>query len=174
MTLTNEHSGAIAQLYQTYHHPLLMHLLRLVGNRETAEDLCQETFVRALSHWPQHDPMAHVGAWLYRIATNVAYDHLRRRRRVGFVALDQVGTPASSEPEIAARLDRTAAIEQALAKIPHIYRLPLLLACYADHNTDEIASVLGCSCGTVRTRLHRARSRFREAYQEHHEERGLE
>ena len=174
MKLTNEHSGAIAQLYQTYQHPLLIHLLRMVGNHEIAEDLCQETFIRGLRHWPRRDSTASVGAWLYRIATNVAYDHLRRRRRVGFVALDQISAPASSEPEIAARLDRAAAIEQALAQIPHIYRLPLLLACYANHNTEEIARVLGCSCGTVRTRLHRARTRFREAYQAHHEERAAE
>ncbi|MCG8347221.1 MAG: RNA polymerase sigma factor [Chloroflexales bacterium] len=170
----NEQNGVIAQLYQTCHYPLLMHLLRLISNREIAEDLCQETFVRALRHWSQRDPTASAKAWLYRIATNVAYDHLRRRRRIDFVALDQVDVPASNELEIVARLDRTAAVGQALAKMSPAYRLPLLLACYADRDTAEISHVLGCSRGTVRMRLCRARAQFREVYQAHHEERGLE
>src|SRR5262249_6202405 len=75
------HSGAYMELlYEEYQRPVLAYLTRLVSDRETAEDLCQETFIKAMRGWEGRDSSASVGAWLYRIATNTAYDYLRRRR----------------------------------------------------------------------------------------------
>ena len=70
-------SATVESLYEAYHGPVLAHLTRLVDDRSTAEDLCQETFLKALRGWARHDPAASPVAWLYRIATNTAYDHLR-------------------------------------------------------------------------------------------------
>lgn len=79
---------AIEQLYGEYHGPILRHLERMVRDRETAEDLCHEAFIKALRHWDDLDNAAGARGWLYRIATNTAYDYLRRQRRIAMTPLD--------------------------------------------------------------------------------------
>ena len=63
---------AIEQLYHEYREPILRYLERLIGEREAAEDLTDETFLKAVRHWEQHDPAASAKSWLYRIARNTA------------------------------------------------------------------------------------------------------
>src|SRR5688500_18305919 len=87
----------IEQLYQDHRQPILRYLDRLVSDRETAEDLCHETFTKALRHWKELEQVAVARSWLYRIATNTAYDYLRRRRRVAI-------TPLTDEHEAASAL----------------------------------------------------------------------
>src|SRR3954465_8134236 len=77
----------IEQLYNAHPLPLRRYLDRLVHDRETAEDLCHETFIKALRHWSDLDQTTGGRSWLYRIATNPAYDHLRRQRRVAITPL---------------------------------------------------------------------------------------
>src|SRR5213593_2645091 len=80
MTESRMHLGAYVELpYEEYQRPVLAYLTRLVSDREAAEDLCQETFIKAMRGWEGRDPSASVAAWIYRIATNTAYDYLRRR-----------------------------------------------------------------------------------------------
>jgi RNA polymerase sigma-70 factor (ECF subfamily) len=149
-------------LYQEYHSRLLAHLTRLVHDRATAEDLCQDSFLKAMRNWDGRDTSASVSAWLYRIATNTAYDYLRRGRRLRFLPLaeEDPAEPTTSEPLYDERED----IQRALAQLPPTYRLPLLMHSYEGRSTSEIAKALGCSTGAVKTRLFRARERFRQAY----------
>ena len=147
-------------LFQRYHRPILVHLARLVGDQATAEDLSQDTFARALRGWPQGEPPANTGAWLYRIATNAAYDHLRRRRRIQFAPLqaaDGAGGPPCHD-------DGRDEVRAALAALPERYRVPLLMHTLDGYSLDEIASALGCTSAAVKMRLFRARAHFREAY----------
>src|SRR5262245_34086262 len=96
---TIDESHAVERLYDEYRRPLLAYLGRLVGDREAAEDLCQETFLKALRCWARHDPAASPVAWLYRIATNSAYDYLRRRRRAALAPLVELDAlPAANGP----------------------------------------------------------------------------
>ena len=88
-------SSTVEALYATYHGPVLTHLKRLVDDQATAEDLCQETFLKVLRAWESGAPIVNVSAWLYRIATNTAYDHLRRRRCIHFTPLSEA-LPAPS------------------------------------------------------------------------------
>jgi RNA polymerase sigma-70 factor (ECF subfamily) len=150
-------------LYQQYRRPVLMHLLRLIGEPETAEDLCQETFLKAIRGWERRDPTASLTAWLYRIATNTAYDHLRRRRRISFTPLVDGDDAGDFTTEI--RYDEQEPVLSALAQLPAIYRNLLVLHSYQGCSTQEIAAALGSSDGAVRTRLFRARERFRDVYQ---------
>lgn len=166
ITENRTHAGAyIEMLYEEYQRPILSHLTRLVGDRETAEDLCQETFIKALRAWEGRDPTASVAAWLYRIATNTAYDHLRRRRRIRFTTLLDADQPPTGEHSMESRLDEREPVQNALAQLPAMYRLPLLLHSCEGHSTQEIADALGCSNSAVKTRLFRARDRFRQIYQ---------
>lgn len=155
----------IACLYEDYGGAILAHLRRLVSDREAAEDLCQETFIKALRSWNGRDPQGSMTAWLYRIATNTAYDYLRRRQRIRFTPLDATpgfDIPISGESQI----DEQEPVRCALAQLPPIYRLPLVMHSCDGHTTHEIAQTLGCSNSAVKTRLFRARERFREVYQQ--------
>ena len=87
----------VESLYAAYRGPLLAHLTRLVDDRATAEDLCQETFLKVLRAWETGAPIVNVSAWVYRIATNTAYDHLRRRRCIHFTSLrESIQTPSGA------------------------------------------------------------------------------
>ncbi len=156
-------TGSVEQLYELYQRPLLAYLKRLVSDQEAAEDLCQETFIKALRNWTQHDTAANVVAWLYRIATNRAYDYLRRRRRLRFTRLIEVEAFPSRAGAPDARLAEGEPVRAALAQMPPQYRVPLLLI-NQGHSTEEIAAALGCSSVAVKMRLFRARERFRQVY----------
>lgn len=158
-------SAHITLLYETYQRPLLAYLTRLVSDRETAEDLCQETFIKALRGWDARDPQASVTAWLYRIATNTAYDFLRRRRRIRFTALSDGDPTPHGDPSLDEWMGERDPIQRALAELPPMYRVPLVLHSCDGHSTQEIATAMGCSNSAIKTRLFRARERFREVYQ---------
>ena len=164
-TESRRHGAPIELLYEEHQRALLSYLTRLVSDREAAEDLCQETFIKALRAWPQRDPAASVGAWLYRIATNTAYDYLRRRRRIRFMPLMDSEPQPSGGHSMESRLDEGEPVLRALEQLPSMYRLPLVLHSCDGHSTQEIADVLGCSNSAVKTRLFRARERFRQVYQ---------
>jgi RNA polymerase sigma-70 factor, ECF subfamily len=153
---------AIEQLYDEYHRPILRYLERIVGQRETAEDLCQETFFKALRYWEQHDPAASVRSWLYRIATNTAYDHLRRERRARMVPLlhDDTAFLISQEPHV----DDADPVWTALQRIPETFRVPLMLHSWAGYPLKDIAAALGSNVATIKTRVHRGRAHFRQLY----------
>lgn len=153
-------------LYRDLYQPVLAYLTRMVSDREAAEDLCQETFIKALRGWESHDADASVTSWLYRIATNTAYDYLRRRRRIRFTTLpeDDRTEPADGR-SMELRLDEQEPVRTALAQLPEMYRLPLVLHSLEGRSTQEIAATLGCSNSAVKTRLFRARERFRAVYQ---------
>ena len=156
-----EVSTTIDELFERYQRPILTHLTRLVGDQPTAEDLCQETFARALRAWPKTNPPTNRSAWLYRIATNAAYDHLRRRRRIHFAPLHAADGATAEEH---APNDERERVQAALADVPEHYRIPLVLHACAGYSMDEIAVRLGCTSAAVKMRLFRARARFREAY----------
>jgi RNA polymerase sigma-70 factor (ECF subfamily) len=152
------------QLYEAYHRPLLRYLERLVHQRETAEDLCQEAFIKALRHWDDRDASLSTRGWLYCIATNTAFDYLRQQRRVKRVLT--AGDPAElpSEPAFAAHVDERETVRTVLRRIPTHYRLPLVLHLYAGYKLKTIATVLGCNINTIKTRVHRGRAQFRQIY----------
>lgn len=157
--------GGIEPLYADYRRPVLAYLTRLVGDREAAEDLCQETFIKAMRGWDGRDPSASAVSWLYRIATNTAYDYLRRQRRIRFTPLLDAEDSAGETIALGSRLDEREPVLRALEQIPAMYRLPLVLHSYEGRSTQEIADSLGVSNSAIKTRLFRARERFRQVYQ---------
>ena len=153
-------------LWQTYEGRVFHYLLRLTGQRETAEDLTQETFIRALQavrRDPNQIGEASHKAWLFQVATNLARDHLRRRRlirwlpfqpeRHGEIAGD--ATDGLAEQELVGR---------ALRQLPPETAAILLLKDAEGFTAREIAEMLGEPFEAVRKRLARARERFRLEY----------
>ena len=155
---------AIVRLYADYAPTILRHLERLTQSHETAEDLTQETFIKALRSWGQLASGDNVRAWLFRIATNTAYDEFRRRRLRATTPLTDVHADTLAAERGESTLAEAEPIWAALQRLPARYRVPLLLQGYAGYPLSEIARTLGWKEGTVKSRLHRARAQFQKLY----------
>jgi RNA polymerase sigma-70 factor (ECF subfamily) len=151
-------------LFASYQRPLLNYLYRLVGDSARAEELCQETFTRAYRARRSLEQVQNARAWLYRIATNAARDHLRRRRLLAWLPLfDDDPVLSVEDPE--ADASETQAVRSALLKLGPDLRAPLVLYTCQELSTQEIAAILGISREAVKQRLVRARLRFKQVYE---------
>jgi len=161
-----------ADVFHEYQGPIYNYLLRMTQNQAEAEDLTQETFVRAHRSLSTFRGEASLSTWLYRIATNVSLDHFRRRTtRQNRTALppekiefyeDRDSVPSSPE-QLAACSEMSACVQEFVQYLPPDYRTVLVLKDLQGLKNHEIAEVLGCSLATVKIRLHRARTKLREA-----------
>lgn len=157
-----EDASDAAALFQTYRDKIHRYILRMVKNPAEAEDLTQETFLRAYRRRDSlGDPKA-VRGWLYRIATNVCLDRLRQRRPL--VSIDseegagQLEAAVSTSPsglEVTERNETSACVQRCLDFLPDTYRAAILLHEAHSLTAVEIADLLGVKVGTVKMRLHR-------------------
>jgi RNA polymerase sigma-70 factor, ECF subfamily len=140
----------------------------LVGSREEAEDLVQDTYARAFRSWQQFTPGTNLRAWLLRILTNLNIDRARRQQRrpetqpleEGDYFLynrleEQAGQPLEEE-EVVERLSQHDIVD-ALTAVPHNFRDVLVLVDIGDFSYQDAAQILDIPVGTVMSRLHRAR-----------------
>ncbi len=163
--LAHDEKARLEALYLAYQQPILNYLYRLIGDGAHAEELCQEVFARAYRARSSLSQVKNMRAWLYRIATNAARDHLRRRRLLSWLPLfDEDPALCVEGPESAAL--ETHAVQQALLKLDPDLRAPLVLYTCQELSTQEIADVLNISRDAVKQRLVRARRRFKELYQD--------
>jgi len=164
-------STASGELVRRYGDSLLGYLTRICGNREQAEELFQETFRRVHEkactfRGPQFK------SWLYTIATRVAMDGFRRAKRVRVISLNQkldcdgencqelgavaVADSCHDPSDEVIKAEQKEQLRQALESLPAKQRLTLVLAYYQGLSYREVAEVLGCSIGTVKTQMYRA------------------
>ncbi len=136
--------------------------LGFVRRRGEAEDLAQETYLRALRRVRELRDETRLKPWLCRIARNACLDHLRRARLRRFVGLSEAKEPrAAATPETLLQdEERYRALREAIASMPRGLRDVLVLREYGDLGYQEIADALGIETGTVMSRLHRARARL--------------
>lgn len=151
-------------LFETYHDRIYCYLLHMVKNPAEAEDLTQETFLRAHRHADALRDSQAVRGWLYRIATHACLDRFRQRQPQ--VSLDneeggeRVNAAVSKAPsalEIAERKETSACVQRCLDFLPDKYRAVILLHEAHSLTAPEIAELLGVRVTTVKIRLHRAR-----------------
>ncbi len=164
MEPTATHATAIEQLYHAYHQPLHRYLAHLVHDSATAEDLCHETFIKVLRHREHLDTLTNVSGWLFCIAKHTAYDHLRQQRRGRTTTLTDTHATQLATPAMGMLPDAAEPVWQALRRLPEHERIPLVLQSWAGYSLEEIASVLGCTVTTIKSRMHRARVHFRQVY----------
>lgn len=168
--------AAYRELVRRYERPLFSLLYRMVRDRELAEDLAQETFVKALNAIDSYRPEFKFSSWIFKIANNAAIDHLRRRE---LDTLSLEGSPHAETPEAIeatalqigdrqeSPLDEVEArelggeIETAIARLRPEYRSCILLRHVEGRAYEEIAEILGLPLGTVKTYIHRARNELR-------------
>lgn len=157
---TQDHR-AFGALVDGQYEPVRRYITRLVGDVEVAAELAQETFLRAYQALPGLADDSNVGAWLFRIATNLSRQHLRRRRLICWSRLEAHHAPSRSLEDDVARRDR---VRRALARLPLDQRMCLLLYAWTGYTCAEIGGITGKSTAAVRMCLVRARRRFRAAY----------
>jgi RNA polymerase sigma-70 factor (ECF subfamily) len=157
-------------LYPAHRGRLVAALSRLVEPAQ-AEDLAQETLLRALSAVDGFRGEAALGTWLHRIAVNLAYDHLRRKDALPVVPTDEEdAAEPDAAPSAEEGLDQRQmgrCVDEVLTTLPPQYRDVLLKADVLDHTAAEIACVTGISTGNAKIRLHRARRAMKAALEAH-------
>ena len=151
-------------LFEAYHDRIYRYVLGIVRNPAEAEDLTQDTFLRAYRYGDSlRDPEA-VRGWLYRIATHVCLDRLRHRKPP--LSLDSgeeehrlkpLVSEAPSPLDISERKETSACVQRCLDFLPDKYRVVILLHEAHSLTAPEIADLLGVTLATVKIRLHRAR-----------------
>jgi len=176
--LAGGHDAALNDLMERHATAVFRFLCRMLNNEVDANDLAQETFVKALNAIESYRPEFKFSSWIFKIANNAAIDHLRRRE-LDTLSLD--GSPHAETPEamqatalqIGARqespLDTVeakelgGAIEIAIGRLRPEYRSCILLRHVEGRAYEEIAEMLDLPLGTVKTYIHRARNELRHA-----------
>jgi RNA polymerase sigma-70 factor (ECF subfamily) len=167
---------AYRELIRRYERPVFSLIFRMVRNRELAEDLSQETFIKVLNAVQTYRPEFKFSSWVFKIANNAAIDHLRKRE---LDTLSLEGSPHADTPEL---IEATAlqigergesqlqevenrelggTIEQAISRLRPEYRSCILLRHVEGRTYEEIAEILNLPLGTVKTYIHRARNELR-------------
>ncbi|HSV74489.1 MAG TPA: sigma-70 family RNA polymerase sigma factor [Chthonomonadales bacterium] len=162
-------------LLKEHHRKAYAFAYRLAGNREDAEDLVQDSFVRAFRARERFDASRPFDRWLFRIISNLFIDRLRARPRQLPLSLDAPmeghdGDTLSSEiPDADADPSRILMgqamderLQAALNSLPPAFRQTVVLADVEGMSYEDVAEALGCAVGTVRSRLHRARTMMRD------------
>lgn len=150
----------VAEWFEAYQGGLFRYLHRILGDPERAADLLQETFERALLVLRRRLPPDNESAWLFRVATNLAYDQLRRRKRLRWLPLSGDEPARPFEGDVA----EAQAVRRCLAALRPREAEALLLYEYVGLSCVEIGELLDVPANTVRVRVHRARQHFRTLY----------
>lgn len=174
---------------EAYRPRIVRHIQTLVRNSADAEDLAQETLLRAHRHLESLKEPAALGIWLYRIATHVSLDFLRQVSRrsevtgppvVDEAERDEESTAGPEAPRLDHLIDQSQmsrCVQEFLEALPDSSRVAILLHDLHGLTSVEVAGLLHCTPGSAKIRLHRARGRLRAALQAgcdfSHDERGI-
>jgi RNA polymerase sigma-70 factor, ECF subfamily len=170
--------AAYRELLTRYERPVFSLIFRMVRDREMAEDLAQETFIKVLNNLDRYSPEFKFSSWLFKIANNLTIDHLRRRR-VETISIEGAPDAVTSESARATSIavvsqdespleelesrELGTAIERAIGKLRPEYRACIMLRHVEDKSYEEIAEIVKLPLGTVKTYIHRARHELRAA-----------
>jgi RNA polymerase sigma-70 factor (ECF subfamily) len=164
---------AFTELVERYQTRLLNFIYRTIGDRDRAEDLVQEVFIRVHRHLHRFDRSKKFSTWVYTIASNLAKNELRNRSRNPLV-LFQTMRGANDDEDRPLQFEDTTArpddlfrrrhlrelVEETVAKLPEHHRQVFVLRELEGKSYEEIAEITSCNLGTVKSRLNRARTAF--------------
>lgn len=173
------------QLVAKYQDKVYTLSYQLTGNPTDAQDLAQEVFVKAYTGLAKFRNEADPGTWLHRITVNLYLNMKRKNKKYHVVSLDEpvktddgevnreIAAAGNDPQEIYEEYEFKGFVKAALGEIPREYQAVLVLRELQGYNYEEIAAILGCSLGTVKSRLNRARKAMREKVLELAEETGM-
>ena len=174
------HAGALdfGTLYAKFSRPIHSYIYRLLGSQEDADDVTQEVFTRAYVAWNDLYDRDNLSPWLYRIATNLCVDQLRRRKRISWWPLTRdhrdSGAGEGREEDLSylppndggiPEVGEREHIQRALTNMPRDYAVALVLSAAQGVPYQEIGEILGISPNAAATRISRAKRLFIEVYQ---------
>lgn len=171
---------AYRELLDRYQRPVFSIIFRMIRDREQAEDLAQETFVRVFNHIGRYDPRYKFSSWIFKIATNLTIDWIRRKE-LKTVSIDGSRNAVTSDEmeasaitivsddenpeELLEAKELGEEIEQAIGKLRPEYRAAILLRHVEGREYQEIAEIMALPLGTVKTYIHRGRNELRDTLQ---------
>ncbi|HXG17487.1 MAG TPA: RNA polymerase sigma factor [Methylomirabilota bacterium] len=169
-----ETKDELTPLYAEFGPRIYSYLRRLTQDAALAEELTQDTFLRALEHLQTFRGDGSVSNWLYRIATNLFRDYLRAHKGKGQPSwengedaegtedmLARIPDPAPPLPQVLEQQAVTQCVRDCIASLPAPYRAALLLYAVEGKTVEESVAILGCSKEAIKVRLHRARQLFK-------------
>jgi len=164
---------AFDELVERYQTRLLNFVYRTTGDRERAEDLVQETFIRVYRHLHRFDQTKKFSTWIYTIASNLAKNELRNRSRNPLVLFQAIKKNWDADQRPLEWEDNTyrpddlfrkrhlrRMVESVVSELPEHHRTVFVLREMEGKTYEEIADITGCNLGTVKSRLNRARNNF--------------
>ena len=168
-------AAAFDVLIGAYSDRLYGYFYRLTGRRDDADDLLQDLFVRLVGRIGEYQHDGRFDAWLFRIATNLVRDRVRRARRARTAVIDQDGgdddtgllarvpdSSAEDPAEVVPRAEQVDRLQQAIERLPEGEREVIVLRHFSQMSFREIADVMGTPLGTALARAHRGLNRLRE------------
>lgn len=173
---------AFSELVERYQTRLLNFIYRTIGDRDRAEDLVQEVFIRVYRHLHRFDRSKKFSTWAYTIASNLAKNELRNRSRNPLVLFQTLrGTQSGDEEERPLQFEDSTSrpddmfrkrhlrelVEESVAKLPEHHRQVFVLRELEGKSYEEIAEITACNLGTVKSRLNRARTAFAAIIEPH-------
>jgi RNA polymerase sigma-70 factor, ECF subfamily len=166
---------AFGEIVSRYQVRLLNFVYRMIGDRERAEDLVQEAFLRVYRHLDRFDRDRKFSTWIYTIASNLAKNELRNRSRSPLVTFEQARPrneqeqrpvdfedPDSRPDDLYERRHLKALVDETVARLSSHHREVFVLRELEGKSYEEIAEIMHCNLGTVKSRLNRARQSFAE------------
>ena len=168
---------AFDMLYRRYEKPLLNFIYRMVMNAADAESLCQDVFLRVVRVKRKYKATAQFKAWLFRIALNLCRDRVRRMKHRSHLSLnvltlsqddedaelqDLIPDPSSNPVKYVETDEQQALVQRAIASLPEDQHLVVILKEYQGLKFSEIADIMNCPIGTVKSLNHRAHERLRK------------
>lgn len=168
------HATAFEELVARYERKVYNLAYRMTGSHEDARDITQEAFLKVYTSLRHFRGDAAFGTWLFRIASNMCLDELRRRRRRLLVSIDepyqheegevqrQLPDSGADPGQVAEIRDLQRMVHDAIQHLSDDHRLIVVLRDLQGFSYEEIASMLDCSLGTVKSRLNRARAALRK------------
>jgi RNA polymerase sigma-70 factor, ECF subfamily len=165
--------NAFAEIVELYKDKVFQICYRMLGNRHESEDIAQEAFIRAYVNIHTFNQNRKFSTWLFRIATNLCIDRIRKKKpdyyldaevsgTDGLTMYSQVAADIQMPEDEVEELELQATIQEAISKLPEKYRSVIVLKYIEELQLREISDILDLPLGTVKTRIHRGREALRK------------
>jgi len=170
--LKQQEKEAFDEVMRMYKKPIFNYLRQLTGNREIAEELAQDTFVKVYFKAPglKAVDMGMFRSWLYTIASNLARSEFRKQKVRRMFSISPVGDGREPTPVYEPTYESKLIVEEILAGIPEKYRIPLVMKEIDNFSFEEIAQILRKPIGTVKSLVFRGKQHIRAKYEPLHGE----